>query len=124
MNAMIRYGHQLTVFRMLISYALFLANRRIDRPSWTAVWEPALAQVHDESVRTQLSRFHDRAANIAAKALDYAFTSAVAWNALGRSGPGCARRCNSVRQALKAAAKKVLAGPLDQRRIEDGVFAA
>jgi hypothetical protein len=124
MNALIRYGHQLTVFRMLMTYIINAASKRADGTSWSAVWEPSLARINDDEVRAQMRRFHERAVMIAVKHLISG--SPILWlgmlsTAIVLMARGAA---TGLRQLLKAAAKKVLVGPLDQRHIEDEAFSA
>ena len=124
MNALIRYGHQLTVFRMLMTYVINTASRKGPKTSWSAVWEPSLERINDEEVRSQLKKYHERAVMIAIKHLIWG--SPALWlgmllTAIVISVRGAA---TGLRQILKTAAKTVLVGPLDRRQIEEEAFAA
>jgi hypothetical protein len=124
MNALIRYGHQLTVFRMLMTNVINTVSQKGPKTTWSAVWEPSLEKINDEEVRVQLKRYHERAVMIAVKHLIWG--SPVLWilmllTAITLTLQGAA---TGLRQILKAAAKMVLVGPLDKRHIEEEAFAA
>ena len=64
MNGFIRYGHQLTFFRLCLT----ITRWRIfdDKPdlSWASKWEQALEHVGDNSVIKDLREFHTRALSL------------------------------------------------------------
>jgi hypothetical protein len=69
MNGFIRYGHQLTFFRVCVTVVQIKVMRRTYDLTWTVKWERALGNIKDEKVRASLNAFHDRAATLVATRL-------------------------------------------------------
>jgi len=66
MNGFIRYGHQLTLFRLVCNMIRWkLHNEQVF--SWATKWDAALKSVQQEEVRTALVNFQNRALLIAVK---------------------------------------------------------
>jgi len=122
MNALIRFGHQITVFRMMLTGAAALICECGPHQSWEEAWEPALANVKSEKARADLQAFYSRAVNTAVKHL--LLGSPMLWLGmlLATVFLICRGAALGVRQLLKAAAKEVLVGPLNQKHIEDEAF--
>jgi hypothetical protein len=80
MNGMIRYGHQLTLFRVLVTWVIRAMAGGNHTFLWHDSWERALSNVKSEEVRQKLRWFHDRSAAVAAKHL--VSGSLVLWCAL------------------------------------------
>jgi hypothetical protein len=61
MNGFIRYAHNLTPFRTLMSFLRwkYLAHQPLK--AWNEPWNKALSEVADPNVRAQLEQFHSRA---------------------------------------------------------------
>jgi hypothetical protein len=60
MNGFIRYGHQLTFFRLCVTMAQVKLADRTSESQWTEEWQHALKRVASEEVRIALVQFHDR----------------------------------------------------------------
>ena|SRR5438094_7034164 len=61
MNGFIRYAHNLTPFRILMSYLKWKFTSSQSVGEWTESWNRALAQIEDSNVKNQLEKFHSRA---------------------------------------------------------------
>jgi hypothetical protein len=66
MNGFIRYGHQLTFFRVCVTLIEIKLMRKKPSYTWTPKWEEALARIKDEEVKSSLISYHERVAGIAA----------------------------------------------------------
>lgn len=124
MNAWIRYGHQLTVFRLLMTYVINKANRRDSDTSRSDAREAALERVVDPAVKAQLATLQQRALTIAVKHLITG--SPILWLAMLFAAIAlvCHGAGLGIGQLLRAAANKVLVGPLNRRHIEEEAFMA
>jgi hypothetical protein len=124
MNGMIRYGHQLTLFRALLGGLLkAVSNRPVDL-SWNHEWESALAALKSDEQRKRMNAFHQQGLRLAARhlitgspVLWCVITAAFLYLLLQGAATG-------FRQALRGAVQHVLSGPLDQRRIEEDAVCA
>jgi hypothetical protein len=122
MNGFIRYGHQLTVFRGLITVAIHKISGNRHGESWHAEWQRRLNDLEDDAVRENLKEFHERAMMLAVKRL--LTGSPLLWMALAifmveLIFQGAA---TGVRQLAKAASKKVFTGPINDRLIEEAAL--
>jgi hypothetical protein len=119
MNGFIRYGHHLTVFRMLMSVAIHKISGDPKPTEWHAEWENALRTIESESVRRKLEQFHHRGMVLAVKRL--LAGSPLLWATtlifmVQLLFQGAAK---GMRQLVRAASKKTLRGPINDRSIED-----
>jgi hypothetical protein len=63
LNGFIRYGHQLTFFRVaMTALEIKLVDPRFS-PAWSDNWEKALGEITDKNVQEHLKGLHDRAMN-------------------------------------------------------------
>jgi hypothetical protein len=125
MNGMIRYGHQLTVFRVLVTSVMRSLSREGQIYLWHDSWEKALGNLKSDAVRQQLRLFHNRSAAIAAKHL--LSGSVVMWFALLVTALWLFLRGAALgaRQLIYAAARTILStGPMNQRTIEEEAVGA
>lgn len=124
MNGMIRYGHQLTVFRSIMTKAINVASGRVPKMSWNGARQESLERIQDDEVRAKMRRFHERRLVNAAKHLIVG--SPLLWLAIAFWGvaPAAHGAALGTRQLLKAAAEKVLVGLLEQRWIEEAAVCA
>jgi hypothetical protein len=124
MNGLIRYGHQLTVFRSIMTMAINATSGRTPKMSWNEAWQSALDNIQNEEVRAKMRGFHERGMVIAVKHLIVG--SPLLWIAISLAVVALLAHGAALgtRQLLKAAAKKVLVGPLDQRLIEEAAVGA
>jgi hypothetical protein len=124
MNGMIRYGHQLTLFRASVTWLSRTLFGEKQTFVWHDAWERALENIGNDEVRRQLRFFHHRTATVAA--IHILQGSVVLWCAMI-----VAALCLLVsgaavgaKQLLKAAARAILSGPIDQRFIEEEAVGA
>jgi len=124
MNGLIRYGHQLTVFRLIMTTAINAASGRTPKMSWNEAWESSLERIRDDDVRAKMRGFHERGMMIAVEHL--ILGSPLLWIAISLTGLVLAVHGAALgtRQLLKSAASKVLVGPLDRRLIEEAAVGA
>jgi cbb3-type cytochrome oxidase subunit 3 len=64
MNGFIRYAHNLTPFRILMSFLRWKCTSGELERTWTESWNKALDQVADQDVRDRLQQFHSRATDL------------------------------------------------------------
>jgi hypothetical protein len=64
MNGFIRYAHNLTPFRILMSFLRWKCVSGKAVQTWTESWNKALHQVADQDVRAKLQQFHSRATEL------------------------------------------------------------
>jgi hypothetical protein len=64
MNGFIRYAHNLTPFRVLMSFLHWKCTSREPVGNWTESWNEALNQVEDRDVRDKLQLFHSRVTDL------------------------------------------------------------
>ena len=60
MNGFIRYGHQLTFFRICMGAAQVKILGQEPSINWTTKWEKALSNIKNEEVKKSLEEFHSR----------------------------------------------------------------
>jgi|ERR1035437_4642099 hypothetical protein len=124
MNGMIRYGHHLTVFRMLMTALIAFTEGDLHASSWQEDWDKALCQLKSEHARQQLKAFHDQSMSIAVKHL--LSGSPLLWVAMGIAVIAlfCHGAARGTRQLYRDAVEKVFVGPLDRRFIEEAAAVA
>jgi hypothetical protein len=61
MNGFIRYAHNLTPYRTLMSYLRWKCTSKQAVQGWAMAWEEALNKVKDKETRDKLQEFHSRA---------------------------------------------------------------
>jgi hypothetical protein len=64
MNGFIRYAHNLTPFRVLMSFIRWKCTVTKPVETWTESWNKALNQVPNKDVRETMSQFHSRATDL------------------------------------------------------------
>lgn len=62
MNGTIRYAHNLTPYRTVISFLRWKCTSNEPTDGWSVSWERALKGIEDADTRTQLEMFHSKAA--------------------------------------------------------------
>ncbi len=119
MNGLIRFGHQLSVFRILLGTLKGLLIRELsETPSFQELWDAAIKKVENEEVRRQLVAFHDQSRALAMKYL--VMGSPSLWPLLFTATIVFALRgaAKGIRQLVRISVKRVLIGPLDASHIE------
>jgi hypothetical protein len=119
MNGFIRYGHQLTVYRCLMTAAIHRVSGRPMQGLWFSEWMKAMDSLENDSVRKSLENFHNKGMMLAIKRL--LFGSPLLWVItlifmVEMMGQGAAM---GTKQLVKAASKRALTGPINQRLIEE-----
>jgi hypothetical protein len=64
MNGFIRYAHNLTPFRTILSFLRWKYAMGAPPERWTEAWGTALNSISDESTRIKLQEFHSRATDL------------------------------------------------------------
>lgn len=64
MNGLIRYAHNLTPYRILLSFLQWKYVFGAPTGEWTHAWNQALNQLPDEHTRETLKKFHSRATDL------------------------------------------------------------
>ncbi len=64
MNGFIRYAHNLTPFRTILSFLKWKSAYPAPVEPWTESWERAVSTVSDQKVRDKLKGFHSRATDL------------------------------------------------------------
>ena len=128
MNGLIRYAHQLTLFRLLISVCIRTTLGEESSLKWNNAWKDALTNLHDDKLRTEMLLFHDRAMHNALKHLVLGsplllsiIGMAMVFIVIGRAGRAS---YTNLRQLSRAASRLVLVGPLDPRKLEEEAVGA
>jgi len=119
MNGFIRYGHHLTVFRMLMSFAIHKIYGDSMPSEWQPDWENALNSIQNESVREKLKQFHHRGKVLAVKRLLSGSPLLWAMTLIFMVQLLFQGAAKGMRQLLKAASRKTLTGPINDRSIEE-----
>ena len=65
MNGFIRYAHNLTAYRALVSFLRWKCTSREPIKGWAVSWEQALSSVPDKNVKTKLEEFRSKASMLA-----------------------------------------------------------
>lgn len=76
MNGFLRYGHNLTLYRLCITLILWNIGGR-PKTKWAEAWTSSLKSIRDPEVRKDLQQFHMRAMGLVAHRL--IFGSPVLW---------------------------------------------
>ena len=63
-NGFIRYAHNLTPYRVLMSFPRWKFSTRKPAEEWTVLWTTALEQVENEETKRALRQFHSRATDL------------------------------------------------------------
>ena len=123
MNGFIRYAHQLTVFRLLMTKVINNASAKSGSTRWSDAWCAALANVKSDEARARLKALYEEGTVLTIKHL--ILGSPLLWTAMTLVGFGllCHGAALGTRQLLKAAASRVMVGPLDRRVIDETVAA-
>ncbi len=119
MNGFIRYGHQLTVFRFLMTVIAHKIAGRQTTATWFSEWQKALDSIDQYSVRKKLEDFHDRGMRLAIKRL--LVGSPLLWMifllfTVVVLAEGAAK---GLRQVARLAADRTFTGPINDRLIEE-----
>jgi hypothetical protein len=69
MNGFIRYGHQLTFFRLVCTLLVWKFQHQKPVFTWAAQWEAAVKTIPDDEVKAALRTFHARTLSIVSKRL-------------------------------------------------------
>ena len=119
MNGFIRHGHQLTVFRCLMTLAIRKVQGADLDTSWHSEWEKSLDSLQSDEIRGVLRSFHQRSMWLAAKRL--LFGSPVLWfiTLLFMVQFLLQGMAKGLRDLVRMAAEKAFTGPINDRLIEE-----
>jgi len=124
MNGFIRFGHQITLFRLLMSACARRVSGTQLLPTWTNQWLQSIDKISDSTVRRDMIRFHERAASIVAKHLIKGSVVLLVLVAMALVAGIATGGIVSLREARKRASRTVLSGPIDPFVIEEQAFSA
>jgi hypothetical protein len=117
MNGFLRYGHNLTFYRLCIT----LISWNIERPKakWSQAWAVALEGIQDAQVRKDLQEFHVRAMELVANRV--ILGSPILWVALGICVMVLLIRAQwrGIKHIVAGAAGETLAHIVDPRLLEE-----
>lgn len=120
MNGFIRYGHQLTVFRCLMTVAMRkVEGAEMNTASWHSEWQKSLDSIQSDEVRAALANFYQRSMWLAVKRL--LFGSPLLWlvTTLFMVQLLLQGVAKGLRQLVRMAATKAFTGPINDRLIEE-----
>ena len=120
MNGFIRYAHQLSVFRILMTAAIHKISAIPEPKDWWTEWEHARNSLTDEHVQKKLHEFHKRAMRLAFKHLIAGSPVLFALMIVAIVQLVLEGATKSLSQLVRMAAKKtLLRGPINERSIEE-----
>jgi hypothetical protein len=119
MNGFIRYGHQLTVFRCLMSHLIRQLDGGTQHLIWYERWEEATGSIQDKDVRQRMLTYHNRTAWLIAKHLITGSPLLMAGLICAAGGVVASQGFTSIRQLARAGRNKVMRGVFDLRLIEE-----
>lgn len=119
MNGLIRYGHQLTLFRFCITFVEIQLVGRDLKSKWSTKWETALANISSKKVQDDLKNFHEK--SMALTATHFVFGSPVLISLLAVALLYLVldRGIHNLKQIFYTAPKFTLSHILDTRMIEN-----
>ncbi len=119
MNGYIRYGHQLTFFRicMTVFQAKVMGNTK--ELVWTTKWEKALANISDKKVRASLTAFHEKTAALVATRIVFGSPVLILVLLCAMLTVVVHRGLQSLRQLLNEAASNTVSQIVDARLLEE-----
>ncbi len=111
MNGFIRYAHNLTFYRLMITMLQWRLLSREPEIKWAEEWDHALESIADNRVRETMKEFHDRSFELVAKRV-----------VLGSPILVTVMVCTIIRHGLSSLTKAVagsLSEFIDQRVLEE-----
>jgi hypothetical protein len=124
MNGYIRYGHQLTFFRVFLTVIQSKTMGRANDLTWTTRWEKALANIKDEKVRSSLSSFHDRTAILVATRLVFGSPVLIIFLLCAIFTMMVHKGLRSLNQILNEATSSAVSQIVDARLLEEEALKA
>jgi hypothetical protein len=119
MNGFIRYGHQLTFFRVFMTMLHWHAIGQAPELTWHTKWDRALSQVQDAEVKAYLENAHQRAVTAMVKHLATGSPILMALLVGGAIWMAAQVGITSLRQLLKSSGLKTLGLIVDPALIEE-----
>ena len=119
MNGFIRYAHQLTVFRCIMSHAIRRVNGGPQDLVWHERWDSAVSKLDNPKNKQEIGHFHNRAVTLVVMHLIWG--SPTIWLALLCAAGGVLAQHGfvSLRLLWRRSRTKVEYGIIDLRRIEE-----
>lgn len=128
MNGFIRYAHQLTLFRVLMSVLMRYTHGGISNLPRIVAWDKSVSAIKDERVRSQMGIFHDRAMHnvlkhfiVGSPCLLLIVIAAMCCISIRQAAHAS---YSGVKQLSRSAAALILRGPFDPRFLEEEAFSA
>jgi hypothetical protein len=118
MNGFLRYGHNLTLYRVCITLILWNIGGR-PKTQWAEAWTLSLKGVKDEQVRKDLQQFHGRALVLAAHRLIFGSPVLLGVLALCSLVMLAQSGWTGIKQSIGRAAEKMLPHIVDPRLLEE-----
>lgn len=119
MNGYIRYGHQLTFFRVCVTEFQAKVSGNTNELIWTTKWGKALTDIKDENVRASLSSFHDKTASLVARRLVFGSPVLVLLLLIAMITMVVRKGLQSLGQLLSEAASDTISQIVDARLLEE-----
>jgi len=118
MNGFLRYGHNLTLYRLCTT--LFLWNiEGHPKTQWSEAWTTSLKGIKDPQVRDDLQQFHERALGLVAHRLIFGSPILLAGLALCTVVLLARSQWQGMKQVVAGAAEKMLPHLVDPRLLEE-----
>jgi len=119
MNGLIRYGHQITFFRLWCTFMRLRLSRSGLDDRWSAKWEVALGRIRDLKVRDDLCGFHSRASELVAARIVYGSPALLLLLIVLFTTIIVRRGLQNLKHALTDAVAAGASLAVDQRLLED-----
>jgi hypothetical protein len=118
MNGFLRYGHNLTFYRLCVTLAVWHFEGR-PKTKWSEAWTISLDDIKDDSVRKDLQGFHARALGLVADRV--MFGSPILWVVLALCTAVLLIRAQwqGVKQVIASASRKTLERIVDPNLLEE-----
>lgn len=117
-NGFIRYAHRLTFYRVIMTVIIWRAVGHTPELVWTKQWEKALTSL-DDRVKADMVRYHERLFMLVTKRLVLGSPLLIALLIVTAIVMLCKVGLMSIREALKASAKKAVDSVIDTRLLEE-----
>lgn len=118
MNGFLRYGHNLTFYRLCITVILWNTEGR-PQTKWSKAWALSLDGIKDQQVRKDLQQFHMQALSLVADRV--ILGSPILWIALAICAVALLVRArwHGVKHVVACATEKTLAHLVDPSLLEE-----
>jgi hypothetical protein len=119
MNGHLRYAHQLSLFRIIMTALEWSASKQRPTLEWTKKLETAINSIPDEHIRRDLNAFHHRALTLVFKRLVLGSPFLIAAVLLSMLEMILQKGLHNLRQAARIASASAINRIIDPRLIEE-----